>query len=100
VLADWESAPIDSRLRATLGLLRQLTNEPSNVSAEDVRAVQAVGVSDEAISDAIYVCVLFNIIVRVADALGVEPLSAEMYEHGATYIVKNGYLPAELAVDG
>jgi alkylhydroperoxidase family enzyme len=96
VLTDWESAPIASGLRATLGFLRKLTLEPWKVSAEDVRAVQAVGVSDEAIIDAISVCVLFDIIVRVADALGVEALSDEMFERGAAYIVAQGYLPPEM----
>jgi alkylhydroperoxidase family enzyme len=95
VLVDWESAPIASGLQATLGFLRKLTLEPWDISAEDVRTVQAVGVSDEAIADAIYVCVLFSIIVRVADALGVEALSDEMFEQGAAYIVERGYLPPE-----
>jgi alkylhydroperoxidase family enzyme len=93
---DWESAPVAPGVRATLGFLRKLTLEPWNVSAEDVRAVQVVGVSDQAIADAIYVCVLFDIIVRVADALGVEALSDEMFDRGAAYILDHGYLPPEM----
>lgn len=49
-----------------------MTLTPSALRAEDVTGLRAGGVSDEGIRDALYVCVLFNIINRVADALGFE----------------------------
>jgi alkylhydroperoxidase family enzyme len=69
VLADRQTAPIDERLRATLGFLRKVTLTPDQVGPEDVNRVRAVGVRDEAIGTAIYVCAIFNLIDRVADAL-------------------------------
>lgn len=69
VLADWQTAPIDEKLRATLGLVQKITLAPGEVRAEDVNLVRAVGVSDEAIVTAVYVCAIFNLIDRIADAL-------------------------------
>ena len=55
-LDNWRTAPIDSRLRATLGFLEKLTLHPNDVRAADVAPLRAVGVSDVAIEDAINVC--------------------------------------------
>lgn len=70
VLDDVESAPIGERLRATLRMLATLTLMPNEFSEKDLAPMRTAGVSDEAIADAISVCALFNIIDRVADALG------------------------------
>jgi len=72
VLADYESAPIDERLRETLRFLEVLTLEPEHIDAS--RAL-AAGVSRAALRDAAYVAAAFNIITRFADALGAKPHS-------------------------
>jgi alkylhydroperoxidase family enzyme len=72
VLADYESAPIDARLRETLRFLDVLTLEPFKLDAS--RAL-AAGVSREALRDAAYVAAAFNIITRFADAIGARPHS-------------------------
>jgi hypothetical protein len=52
--------------------------------------VRKHGASDQAIADAIHVCVLFNIANRCADALGFEiapgftPVSQRLTAHGYT----------------
>jgi len=69
VLADWRAAPLDTKLRATLGFLEKLTLTPAEVRPADVAPLRAAGVSDEAIEDAIHACVLFNIYDRLADAM-------------------------------
>ena len=69
VLDDWRSAPIDERLRATLGFLEKLTLYPVDVGKADVEPLRSAGVSDEAIEDALFVGALFNIVDRIADAL-------------------------------
>ncbi len=51
----------------------------------------AAGVSPEGVRDAIYVCALFNIIDRIADALGIEALPEDKVERGAQFIVDQGY---------
>jgi len=72
VLADLESAPVSERVRATLLFLRALTLAPAEVRPADVTALRAAGVSEEGIVHAVYVCALFNIADRVADAIGFE----------------------------
>jgi uncharacterized peroxidase-related enzyme len=68
-VADWRTAAVDDRVRATLGLLEKLTLTPDEVGPPDVGAVLDAGVSPEAIRDAIEVCALFSTINRVADGL-------------------------------
>jgi uncharacterized peroxidase-related enzyme len=70
VLADWRTAPVGERLRAMLGFLEKLTLAPDTVGPDDVAALHAVGVGEAGVVDAIYVCAIFNMIDRVADALG------------------------------
>ena len=101
VLDDWRTAPIDPKLRATLALLEKLTlmpDDPRSMTAQaddlrslvaEVAVVRAAGVSDQALTDAIYVCALFNLIDRVADALDFEiPAS---FAAGAAGQLKRGY---------
>jgi alkylhydroperoxidase family enzyme len=73
ILDDYESAPIDERLRETLRFLETMTHEPGRLDAS--RAL-AAGVSREALRDAAYVCAAFNVITRFADAIGAQPHSA------------------------
>ena len=91
VLDDWRKAPINEQLRSTLGLLEKLTLSPGDVRLEDVRRLQATGVSDQAMADAIQVCALFNIIDRVADSLEFEIPSPEDFVVGANILFKRGY---------
>jgi alkylhydroperoxidase family enzyme len=90
-LEDWSTAPLDERLRASLGFLRKLTLEPDGVGPADVKAVRAAGVSAEALEDAIDVCALFNIIDRVADALGFEVPESEYSRRVAPGFLAGGY---------
>ncbi len=89
MLADWRTAPIAPALRATLGLLETLTLTPEAVGPADIVAVCAAGVSERAVLDAIYICAAFNLIDRVADALGFEiPAS---FTKGAASQLRRGY---------
>jgi alkylhydroperoxidase family enzyme len=72
VLDDYESAPIEERLRETLRFLEAMTLDPERLDA--TRALEA-GVSREALRDAAYVAAAFNVITRYADALGAKPHS-------------------------
>lgn len=89
VLADWRTAPIEPALRATLGFLETLTLTPESIGLTDVEAVQAAGVSEQSLLDAIYICAAFNLIDRVADALGFDiPAS---FTKGAASQLQRGY---------
>ena len=89
VLADWCTAPIDDKLKAMLGYLEKLTLSPEAIQPADVAAVQAAGISKQAMLEAIYVCALFIIIDRLADALNfaIPPNFTE----GAKTLLKRGY---------
>jgi alkylhydroperoxidase family enzyme len=93
VLADFESAPIDDRLRATLRFLRKMTLEPHALLPDDARAVLAAGVDREALTDAIHVAYLFNVFDRLADAMGwdVPEKALGAYQVSARRLLSRGY---------
>jgi uncharacterized peroxidase-related enzyme len=91
VLADYRTAPIPEKLRATLAFLEKLTLRPDEVGPDDVAPLRAAGLSDEEIEDAIHVCALFNLINRVADSLGFELANAEGYQISARMLLTKGY---------
>jgi alkylhydroperoxidase family enzyme len=72
VLADYETAPIDARLRETLRFLEAMTDSPDGL---DASPALAAGVSRDALRDAVYVAAAFNLIDRFADAIGARPHS-------------------------
>ena len=97
MFTDPETAPISPRLKAALGLIRKLTLAPEEVGADDLRAILDAGVSQDAAIDAVYVCFSFNLIDRVADALGFDLQDEQGYRRGAQVLLRFGYkLPAPL----
>jgi alkylhydroperoxidase family enzyme len=91
VTRDWRTAPVDERLRATLGFVEQLTLRPETVTAEDAQRVLDAGVSRDALVDAIHVCALFSMIVRLADALGWDVPPFEAFAERAGQMLSTGY---------
>src|SRR5262245_2907645 len=91
VIADWHTAPIDERLRATLGFLETLTLRPDELSTADAEAVFAAGVSPDALVDAIHVAALFSMIVRIADALGFDVPPLDALQARAEWRLRNSY---------
>jgi uncharacterized peroxidase-related enzyme len=92
VLADWRTAPIDQKLRATLGFLEKLTLAPADVRPADMVPLRAAGLSDAAIEDAIHACVLFNVYDRMADALQFHLPGPGGYAASGRSLMKRGYL--------
>ena len=92
VVDDWHTAPLDAKLRATLGFLEKLTLRPNDVRPADIAPLRAAGLSDEAIEDAIHVCVLFNIYDRMADALGWWLPDQAGYDASGRNLMKRGYV--------
>lgn len=78
-------------MRATLGFLQKLTLSPAEVGPADLEPVRAAGVGDGAIADAVYVCALFNLIDRVADALAFRVPPADSFAAAAPMILQVGY---------
>jgi hypothetical protein len=91
VLAEWRTAEVDARVRVTLGLLEAVTLRPHALRPADVDPVRAVGVSDDAIRDALYVCFAFNLIDRLADAFGWHVLAREEFDRNAGFLLRFGY---------
>jgi alkylhydroperoxidase family enzyme len=82
---------VSEALRATLGFLEKLTLEPEQVTRANADAVRAAGVSEEALVDAIHVCALFSMIVRMADSLGWDVPSFESFFDRADAMLASGY---------
>ena len=72
MLDDYETAPIDARLRETLRFLAAMTESAAGI---DALPALAAGVSSDALRDAAYVAAAFNLIDRFADAIGARPHS-------------------------
>ena len=91
MLTDWRTAPLDPKLRATLGFLEKLTLTPAEVGPADVAPLRVAGVSDEAIEDAIQVCVLFNIYDRLADSFSFHLPGPDGYAASGRSLMQRGY---------
>ena len=91
VLTDLATAPISAALRATLELLRKVTREHDAVTAADMRAVLASGVTRAQIEDALNVCFAFNVITRLADTFEFEVGPPSSFDAGARMLLGRGY---------
>jgi uncharacterized peroxidase-related enzyme len=90
VLANLDTAPIEVPLKATLKLLRKLSDEHT-VSADDMRAALASGVTRSQIEDALAVAFAFNVTARLAEAFGFFVPGSEAMDAGAKYLLARGY---------
>jgi alkylhydroperoxidase family enzyme len=89
-LQNYETAPLEEKLRATLRLLCKLTREHT-VNEDDMREVLAAGVSRAQVEDALAVCFAFNVTDRLADAFGFFILEPKGFEAGAKLLLARGY---------
>lgn len=71
LLANFETAPVDDRLRPVLRYVRKLTVDPSRVTSADAGAVLDAGWDERALHDAASICGLFNLMNRLVDGLGI-----------------------------
>ena len=78
-------------MAAALVFLEKLTLRPDEIESADADAVRAAGVSDEALRDAVKVCALFSMIVRLADSLGWDVPDWEALKARAPAMLEGGY---------
>jgi alkylhydroperoxidase family enzyme len=90
-LADLDSAPIDDKLKATLRLLRKVTREHDKVTADDMKALLALGVTRAQIEEALNVCFAFNVITRLADTFQFEVGPQSAFDASAKFLLSRGY---------
>ena len=74
-----------------LGFLETLTLRPAELRRADADAVRQAGVSTDALVDAIYICALFSMIVRMADSLGFDVPPADALVARAEWRLNNSY---------
>ena len=91
VLEDYRTAPIDERLRATLGYLELVTLSPERVTADDARAALARGVTPQSLAQALNVAFVFNLFDRLADTLGWEVVTPEEFRKWGKFLLERGY---------
>ena len=91
VVADWRTAPLRPELRAALAFIEVLTQRPEELTEADADAAYAAGVSREALRDAATVSSLFNMITRLADALGWDVPSWDRTLARAPAMLDGGY---------
>jgi alkylhydroperoxidase family enzyme len=82
---------VSDQVGAALGFLEKLTLRPAEVGREDAEFVRAAGVSDDALADAIQICALFSMIVRLADSLGWDVPPFESFAERADSMLAGGY---------
>jgi uncharacterized peroxidase-related enzyme len=86
-----DTGSVRPELAAVLPLLEKTTRDPESIGRSDVDAVRAAGVPDEAIVDALYVNLIFNVMNRLANALDFEWDSDEHVRLGAQVIHRIDY---------
>jgi alkylhydroperoxidase family enzyme len=91
VLDDWRTAPVNERVRSTLGFLEKLTLSPAEVGPVDVAPLRSAGLSDQAIEEALYVCFLFNVMDRLADAFDFRLPTEEGFQRNGRLLHTIGY---------
>jgi alkylhydroperoxidase family enzyme len=98
VLENWRTAPVSEKMRSTLGFLEKLTTAPATVGPDDLEPMRIAGVNDTAIEEAIYVCFLFSVMDRLADAFDFDMHSAPDFVKGGRALFALGY--GQLSIPG
>ena len=78
-------------MHAALAFIEVLTLRPDELSTADAEVAYAAGVSREALRDAAKICALFNMITRLADALGWDVPEWEQTLARAPAMLSGGY---------
>jgi uncharacterized peroxidase-related enzyme len=87
----WKDGRYGVQATATANLLEALTRDPSAVPHTELAAVRSAGLGDDALIDALHVAYVFNLINRIADALGFGYRSERDRLRGARILRRNGY---------
>ena len=85
-------APVGERMRPVFALTRKLTETPSLVSADDVRAVLDAGWSEQAVEDIIGIAAIFAFLNRLTDGLGITG-TADYFTQVGAGLSQYGYEP-------
>lgn len=90
-LAGLATDKISDKLRATLAMLQKQTRDHASVTADDMRALLALGVTRAQIEDALLVSWCFNVITRLADTFEFHVGPQSAFDVSAKTLLTRGY---------
>lgn len=91
VLTEETLSAQSEKVKVTLAFLEKLTVAPESVAETDLEPLRAAGVSETAIVDAIYVCMLFCTMNRMVDAFGVGLMTPKQVDKVSRMLLEKGY---------
>ncbi len=92
LLSDFDSAPVEPRLRPLLAFVRKLTLTPAEMTQADADSVFAAGWDEKALHDAIAITARMSFMQRLAEGHGFVPISKEVAKKHARKRVELGYV--------
>jgi uncharacterized peroxidase-related enzyme len=90
-ISDFSTATISEHLKSALAFLEVMTLRPNQLTAEHARAALNAGLSSQALTDAIAVGAVFNIVTRYANALDFAMPTPDEFDRAANMLLKRGY---------
>lgn len=91
VINDYQTAPVNEKIRATLGFLKTLTRDPAQLTPADIEPMRQAGVPDIGIEEAIQIAFLFCTINRLADSFDYELAEGTGKKRMGFMLYKMGY---------
>ena len=92
LVADFDAAAVETRLKTLLGFVRKLAVSPAQVSQADADAVFQAGWDEHALHDAIAVTARAAFMQRLVQGFGFVPLTREVAARHAKKRVERGYV--------
>lgn len=92
LLSDFDSAPVDDKLRALLVIAGKVRQDGRLVTDADVQAARAAGADDQAIHDTVLIAAMFCMFNRYVDGLATwAPRDPRVYNEIGQRIATKGY---------
>jgi uncharacterized peroxidase-related enzyme len=91
VMQNYQTAPVNEQIRATLGFLEKLTKFPEAVTAADLAPMRAADVTEAAIEEAVQIGFVFCTINRLADAFDFELAEGKGRQRMGAMLYNLGY---------
>jgi uncharacterized peroxidase-related enzyme len=92
LLQDFDSTPLEPRLKALLAFVGKLARSPAEIGQADADAVFTAGWDEHALHDAIAVTARAAFMQRLVQGFGFTPLSREVAAKHAKKRVERGYV--------
>jgi uncharacterized peroxidase-related enzyme len=93
VRADYQSAPVSSKLRALLGIAKKVQQGGKRVTSEDVAEARRHGATDLEIHDTVLIAAAFCMYNRYVDGLATyAPEDQAMYDKMGANMAHEGYV--------